>query len=535
MSRMVRVEKSARLVGRHLLTFLVYVLSFVLAGNFLTTPNSGRQVVEAQTSCCTVTVPGTANPWLAGMPNGSTAAMGDSAPAQSPVLVNCISITPGQLISVTVTGQVSNGPCCSPVGPDGTPGGVSHIPGAENGIANVAARINALMGVFLGPDRPDTTPAPAGLDFTTDSSQNYTTLSPLLKQVFFLGDGRNSQGTVQKVVVPAGATRLFLGPMDGIEWNNNTGSFSAQVCTEPATPPPANCANLTVPGTSNPWLAGMPNGSTAAMGDSAPAQSPRLVPTLSISGGDIFTFDPVTGAVSNGPCCAPIAADGGAVEPHIPGAENGVSNLTAPINALLGVFLGPDPPNTTPAPAGLDFSSAASRNFTTLSPQLKQVFFIGDGRNGSNVVQQFVAPAGATRLFLGTMDGIEWNNNTGSFSVLVCEQQPPQSCTPPPPTPATVCLQDDTDGIGNGNRIQFNTATGAYFFTNCVGLIVQGTGQVSRSGNSVILIDERADRKVIVENDICTRTGFATIRLVNPEQLFTVTDSNTANSNCSCQ
>ena len=57
--------------------------------------------------------------------------------------------------------------------------------------------------------------------------------------------------------------------------------------------------------------------------------------------------------------------------------------------------------------------------FTTLCPSLKQVFYIGDGLSGSGAgtAQQFVIPAGATRLFLGTVDGHEWSSNSGSFSV----------------------------------------------------------------------------------------------------------------------
>ncbi len=197
-----------------------------------------------------------------------------------------------------------------------------------------------------------------------------------------------------------------------------------------------------------------------------------------------------------------------------------------------GVFLWACPPNTTPAPAGLNFGSEASRNFTTLSPQLKQVFFIGDGRTASNVVQQFVAPVGATRLFLGTMDGIEWNNNTGSFSVLVCEQQQP--CTTPPPlVPVIICVQDDT--VGSGNRIQINTTTGAYSFTNCAGVTVQGTGQVTFSGVRITLLDERPYRKVFVDIDNCSKTGFASVRLADPVGTFTMIDSNTTNSICTCQ
>ena len=54
------------------------------------------------------------------------------------------------------------------------------------------------------------------------------------------------------------------------------------------------------------------------------------------------------------------------------------------------------------------------------------MFFIGNGLTGDTAagdlggqVQQFVVPAGATRLFLGTSDGYEWNNNGGAFNVTV--------------------------------------------------------------------------------------------------------------------
>ena len=46
----------------------------------------------------------------------------------------------------------------------------------------------------------------------------------------------------------------------------------------------------------------------------------------------------------------------------------------------------------------LDFSTAASRDFSTLSPQLKQVFFIGDGLDSSGSLQTFVVPRGSNLL-----------------------------------------------------------------------------------------------------------------------------------------
>ena len=103
---------------------------------------------------------------------------------------------------------------------------------------------------------------------------------------------------------------------------------------------------------------------------------------------------------------------------HDVGAEYGKSNLIAPINSLVGVFLDNNIP-TDPIPPALDFTSPASRDYTQLHPGLKQIFFIGDGKTSSGIQQKIFIPASATKLFLGTMDGIEWNNNNGSFSLTV--------------------------------------------------------------------------------------------------------------------
>ncbi len=168
------------------------------------------------------TVPGSADPWLAGMPNGATASYDyfnggyDTAPAQSPTQVTEVPITAGAEFTFTASGLVSRG-IPSSSGPDG------HTTDL------LTAPFEALVGVFLGPDQPDSAPAPPALDFSTETSRNYSVLSPQLKQPFFIGDGLTTNGTVQRVVAPAGATRLFLGTMDLYGWANNTGSFSVSV------------------------------------------------------------------------------------------------------------------------------------------------------------------------------------------------------------------------------------------------------------------------------------------------------------------
>ena len=93
---------------------------------------------------------------------------------------------------------------------------------------------------------------------------------------------------------------------------------------------------------------------------------------------------------------------------------------------LSGVFLDNTDPINLTAPASLDFSSTSlGHSFSSLTPELQQTFFIGDGLTGegSGTIQSFLVPDGATRLFLGIVDGAYfvggpdyYDNNVGSFS-----------------------------------------------------------------------------------------------------------------------
>lgn len=156
---------------------------------------------------------------------------------------------------------------------------------------------------------------------------------------------------------------------------------------------------------------------------------------MPVTGGAGFTFDNIAGTVRHDPNLAYYEPDGQlnsighnintrdssqAYNKNAYTNENGLSDMTAPINALVGVFLDDNAPNSSmAAPENLDFSSAASRDFAKLQPKLRQIFFIGDGVNSSGTKQEFVAPQGATRLFLATWDFYEWNNNAGYRIVKV--------------------------------------------------------------------------------------------------------------------
>jgi len=196
------------------------------------------------------------------------------------------------------------------------------------------------------------------------------------------------------------------------------------------TPPEIITRRYTVPGTADPWLAGMPVGATASASngypaDVAPAQSPVLISNLPLIVGNLLTFN-VSGSVNNVFSPSSSTPDGGSGVYHFNGAENGISNIFAPVNSLVGVFLGAEQPNFSAAPDLLNFGTQSSENYHTLAPLIKQVFLIGDGKTNTGIPQQIVVPEGATQLALGTMDGHGWYNNWGAFDVEVTERSPVQ-------------------------------------------------------------------------------------------------------------
>lgn len=121
----------------------------------------------------------------------------------------------------------------------------------------------------------------------------------------------------------------------------------------------AHAVPITVPGTSDPWLAGMPAGSTASGSDVAPAQSPVEVLGLNLGLGGFLTFTSATGGVLNTPGCPPTCdpIDGSSFTSHSGGDENGIADARVPFNALVGVLLNNAQPDSSAAPAGLNFQA----------------------------------------------------------------------------------------------------------------------------------------------------------------------------------
>ena len=220
--------------------------------------------------------------------------------------------------------------------------------------------------------------------------------------------------------------------------------------------------NQNVPGTSNPFLAGMPAGSEASninphnspdfAGDASNPNGSPIAIDMPITQGETLNFDSIDGTTRhdpNDPYYSPdgnpasdqwghniLNKDGSQSSYQDPTtlntySQNGIANMNAPINALVGVFLDDKQPNMSAPPAALDFSTADSRDFNSIGSKetggtikdqplkLKQIFFIGDGANSKGVKQSFIAPKGATRLFLATWDFYEWNNNGGLRTIKI--------------------------------------------------------------------------------------------------------------------
>jgi hypothetical protein len=182
------------------------------------------------------TVPGTANIYLAGTASGTSISYKkgapDRMPAQSPLLAvpdvkKCLKA--GAKIYLKVSGQISHGSTAA-TNADGKMSAIyNHEKNVWLGKSDIKAPLNSLVGVFLSDEDPSSASGPATLNFETESERDYKTISPKKGQVFFIGDGKTNNGKNQKIVVPDGVTRLYLGIMDVFEWNNNSGSLTGAI------------------------------------------------------------------------------------------------------------------------------------------------------------------------------------------------------------------------------------------------------------------------------------------------------------------
>lgn len=173
-----------------------------------------------------------------------------------------------------------------------------------------------------------------------------------------------------------------------------------------------------VPANTDIWLAGMPERSKAGLYDVAPKQSPIEITGLATNENLSFEFF-AEGRVTHDPKLPFSGPDGNEAFIATKTEEHGIGKLTAPMESLIGVFLTDAAPEGSTPPPWHGFRHAEQRDYLVLTPELRQPFFIGDGRSSKGEVQRIVAPAGAMRLYLGVMDEWGWFDNQGHFEVKV--------------------------------------------------------------------------------------------------------------------
>jgi hypothetical protein len=196
----------------------------------------------------------------------------------------------------------------------------------------------------------------------------------------------------------------------------------------------AGRTDLIVPPASDPWTSGT---ILIRHGGPTPEEVQETMPPfISVAAGDIVrVLDPASGGVNffNGfgpPFYGPAGngLDGSDLQPL-----DGISGYKGPQGALAGVFLTDAIPNSGPAPATLDFTPAGlGTDMPILNPVLGQVFYIGNGQTSGGAFKEFIAPVGATRLFLGIPDGFgfvglpgAYDDNDGAYRILIGVNQIP--------------------------------------------------------------------------------------------------------------
>ena len=137
--------------------------------------------------------------------------------------------------------------CCGGT-PNTPPDGIfaqTSIVGA-NGLSNAVGNTQLpLLGAFTTDTDPFGSTPPAALPW---DANNPASLSPLLQQVFYIGDGRtgyqDATGSLLEFAAPANATRLYLGLADAFGFNgltaayaDNTGSYAVTVSLAPSAVP----------------------------------------------------------------------------------------------------------------------------------------------------------------------------------------------------------------------------------------------------------------------------------------------------------
>ena len=173
-------------------------------------------------------VPATANPWLAGMANGSTARRGDTAPEQSPMEITNTAITGVPSMYFQLPGRRTTAPRFRSSRPTAKTISPRIFSARKTGSPTLRCPTPASLEFFWIQARPTRRPR-RHRSISEPPKRDTLALKPALKQPFFIGNGTTSSGIAKQIVAPTGATRLLFGIMDEYNWADNEGAFTVEV------------------------------------------------------------------------------------------------------------------------------------------------------------------------------------------------------------------------------------------------------------------------------------------------------------------
>ena len=153
------------------------------------------------------------------------------------------------------------------------------------------------------------------------------------------------------------------------------------------------------------------------------------------------------------------------------------------------------------------------------------------GSNGDNGISVKVDSAGSIYL-TGSTGSADFPITAGAFQTLFGGGSADAFITKVVFTNFDVCLIDD----GNGDSFQFDSTTGDYRFTQASigGVTLTGTGTLSERGCLLVLEDNQAGQRVLVQFNHCNSRGNAVIQIESERKFtFVVTDKDTGDNNCS--
>jgi len=135
---------------------------------------------------------------------------------------------PGKILTIVAASGATD--CCSSSTPSTPPNGGDELSGTDlnafEDLSGIALPVSTtfISAVFTNERSSDNAP-PADFDYTNVDTTTTVEFSPLLNQVFLVGDGSTSNGTTQSFFVPESATAVSFGVADGFGFTGNPGAY----------------------------------------------------------------------------------------------------------------------------------------------------------------------------------------------------------------------------------------------------------------------------------------------------------------------